>query len=236
MNRCVYRRETSDWIERERKVKICSSYVNMAKQVSSKIIISLPLRWSVLLFLISSLLVLVTFFAPLTSGVLGRRVAIEKNCSKMNESKKKFAALSRVNHARLRDNNDTEKLLTNIIIEEGKIVQYKIRLSFSLSRSLLILLLLLTFSLSLFFSLLLFCLRGWCVCVCRKKTTMHTTIMREKNTMMMKKKNNCTICFYVYTSNGLSCEKQKERTREFFFLFLFAFLTCYPCMLSQKEK
>lgn len=81
----------------------------------------------------------------------------------MNESKKKFAALSRVNHARLRDNNDTEKLLTNIIIEEGKIVQYKIRLSFSLSRSLLILLLLLTFSLSLFFSLLLFCLRGWCV-------------------------------------------------------------------------
>ena len=158
----------------------------------------------------------------------------------MNELKKKFAALSRVNHARLRENNDTEKLLTNIIIEEGKIVQYKIRLSFSLSQSLLILLLLLTFSLSLsrflFFSPSLLSKSLVCVCAYRKKTTMHTTIMREKNTMMMKKKNNCTICFYVYTSNGLSCEKQKERTREFFFLFLFVFLTCYPCMLSKKEK
>lgn len=35
------------------------------------------------------------------------------------------------NHAQLRDNNDTEKL-TNIIIEEGKIVQFNVRLSFSL--------------------------------------------------------------------------------------------------------
>ncbi len=49
----------------------------------------------------------------------------------MNEESEKRFPGCKVDHARLRDNNDTEKL-TNIIIEEGKIVQYNVRLSFSL--------------------------------------------------------------------------------------------------------
>lgn len=58
-------------------------------------------------------------------------VAIKRSCKNVNEQIEKRSSYSKVDHARLRDNNDTEKL-TNIIIEEGKIVQYNIRLSFSL--------------------------------------------------------------------------------------------------------
>lgn len=76
-------------------------------------------------------MVLFDFFVPLVSNVLEWRVAIIES-----KNKRSLFSLSRINHAQLRDKNDTEKLLTNIIIEEGKIVQYKIRLSFFFSLSL----------------------------------------------------------------------------------------------------
>jgi hypothetical protein len=102
---------------------------------------------------------------------------------------------SKVDHARLRVNNDTEKL-TNIIIEEGKIVQYNIGLSFTRDYSPLLLLLLLTFFLSLCLSLS-FSLSSE---LCTTKKRQYTIIMRKKNTK--KKQNNCTIRTHVRTSNG----------------------------------
>jgi len=80
-------------------------------------------------------------------------VAINRSCKNVDEKVEKRFSDSKIDHARLRDNNSTEKL-TNIIIEEGKIVQYNLCLSFSLDFCwLFFFLLFFSFSLSLSFSI-----------------------------------------------------------------------------------
>jgi hypothetical protein len=151
----------------------------------------------------------------------------------VNEQVAIWCSASKVDHARLHDISDTEKL-TNMIIEEGKIVQYSIRLSFSLDFYWLFVFF---FFFLLFFFLSLSPPFSLSSELCTTKKNDNAQLLWERRIRSRRRRRGITAQYgHTYVHQMV---KAKKESGEFFFSFLTllsVFLTLLPARVWERKS